>query len=310
MWPTTAEPPAIDSAARLEAAPAKVNLALHVTGRRADGYHALDTLVVFAAIGDTVRADAGSRGVALAVEGPFAEALEHATPAGENLVVRAALALAGSGHRPAPLLITLDKRLPVAAGLGGGSADAAATLRLLRRIWRLAIPAEELARLGRRLGADVPLCLRSSPLRVSGAEERVAPVGGMPALSMVLVNPGIPVSTASVFARRQGEWDQPLPALPARFGSVFELAIWLRQTRNGLYDAALAENRRIARAVKALEADPDCILARMSGSGATAFGLFASEAAAQRAAIRLRVARPEWWVAATRTGASPPGAAP
>ena len=275
-----------EASASVEPAPAKINLALHVTGRRSDGLHALDSLVVFAGEGDVIRAVPEPGGViTTGVEGPFAEALTEALKEGDNLVLKAALAMASKRPlRRGGTRIIINKRLPVAAGIGGDERG--------------------LAGIAARIGADVPMCLLSRPLRAQGAGERLTPVAGMPALPLVLVNPGVRVSTAKVFERLEHADDPPLPEIPRSFRSVFEFVIWLRQTRNGLDEPARAEGKVITRVVSALLADPDCLFARMSGSGPTCFGIFASPAAAQRAAIRLRVGRPEWWIVACVTGGS------
>jgi 4-diphosphocytidyl-2-C-methyl-D-erythritol kinase len=292
-----------EAAQRVEPAPAKVNLALHVTGRRGDGMHFIDSLVVFAGEGDVIRATQEAAGtITTEAEGPFGAALTEALNSGsENIVLKAAQAI----RRPARegVKIVINKRLPLAAGIGGGSADAAATLRLLNRLWAGGNE-RGLESIAARLGADVPMCLMSTPLRAQGIGDRLTPLSGIPAVPLVLVNPGVPLPTAQVFKTLGRAEDPPLPAIPRAFRSVFELAIWLRQTRNGLYDAARAEAKIINRVVQALAADPDCLLARMTGSGPTCFGIFASPGAAQRAAVRLRIGRPEWWIAACVTGAS------
>ncbi|ODT13470.1 MAG: 4-(cytidine 5'-diphospho)-2-C-methyl-D-erythritol kinase [Kaistia sp. SCN 65-12] len=287
-----------------EVAPAKINLALHVTGRRADGYHTLDSLVVFAAIGDTIEAvpapDAATP--ALAIRGPFAAGLQ-ADP--DNLVLRAARAYAAHGGAIAGLDLRLDKQLPVASGIGGGSADAAATLRLLARIAPLPAPATDpCAAIAPTLGADVPMCLRSTPLRATGIGEELQPVAGLPRLPMVLVNPRVAVSTPAVF-RALARCDNPgLPALPATFADVAALAAWLETTRNDLEAPATALIPEIAEAHAAMAAAEGCLLARMSGSGATVFGLFPDDAGATRAASGLAAAHPGWWVAATHAPGS------
>ncbi|MFO1184307.1 MAG: 4-(cytidine 5'-diphospho)-2-C-methyl-D-erythritol kinase [Bauldia sp.] len=299
----TAAAPAIAAPNGVEPAPAKVNLALNVTGRGDDGYHALDTLAVFAAMGDIVRGEVDRSGaIATDVIGPFAEDIVYATAAGENLAERAARALAAAyPKRKLGVALTLDKRLPVASGLGGGSSDAAATLRLLDRLWGLDAETADLHRIALTLGSDVPMCLEARPTRATGRGEKLAPIAGMPRLALLLVNPGVPVATATIFKRLAPPFDPPLPALPAAFKSVFELVIWLRQSGNRLEEPAIAEAPVIARALKVLKADTDCLLARMTGSGATCFGIFASLAAAQRAEVRMRASRPDWWVVATET---------
>lgn len=264
-----------------EAAPAKINLALHVTGRREDGYHLLDSLVGFAAIGDEVVLAPGPRG--LAITGPFAADL--AADEG-NLCLRA-LDLAGAAAQ-----VTLDKRLPVASGIGGGSADAAAVLRGLARMG-VALPDRP-----ERLGADVPVCLAGRPARMRGAGERLDPVPALPPVAMVLANPGLALPTPAVFAGL-GRRDNPgLPRLPAAFPDAEALVEWLALCRNDLEPPALALAPEIAAVLDALGAE-GAALARMSGSGATCFGLFAAADAASAAAARIARARPGWWVRAT-----------
>ncbi len=291
-----------------ELAPAKINLALHVGARRADGYHDLESLVVFADLADVVTAWEVPKGAPITVEasGPFAELLQETTSPESNLVRKAAVALAAiaSKRAPYPVQFTLTKRIPIAAGLGGGSADAAATLRLLQRIWDLEVAPEKLAKVALSLGADVPMCLMSEPLVARGIGDKVTPAKGVPALPLVLAHPGVVVSTAAVFEGLGNETRTPMPALPPKFASMLELIFWLRQTRNDLTDPARVVSRKANAAAKALAADPDCLFARMSGSGATAFGVFVTAAAAKRAASRLRKAKPDWWVTTAMTRGS------
>lgn len=290
----------------VEPAPAKINLALHVTGRRGNGYHSLDTLVVFAGEGDVIRAAEESSGGAIKTEaeGPFGEALNEALKTGDNLVLKAAQAMTLRRFGRDGLRLTIEKRLPLASGMGGGSADAAATLRLLNRL-NGSGDERGLSGIAARLGADVPMCLVSEPLRARGIGEHIIEVDGIPALPLVLVNPGDALSTAKVFEGLRRADDPALPPLPTRgFKSVFELVIWLRQTKNSLEAPARTAAKSIRRVLEALQGDPDCLFSRMTGSGPTCFGIFASPAAAQRAAIRLRVGRPEWWIVPCVTGAS------
>lgn len=268
-----------------EAAPAKVNLALHVTGRRDDGYHLLDSIVVFAGVGDRLHA-APAAELSLTVTGPMAAGV----PAGPgNLVWRAALLLGGSGAR-----LTLEKHLPAAAGIGGGSADAAAALRALARLWRRPLPPPG-AVLG--LGADVPVCLAGRPARMQGIGERLEPLPPLPSAWLVLVNPGQAVATGAVFAGLAGRAGAPLAAPPAAWPTAAALAGWLAAQRNDLEPEAERLAPGIAAARRALAATPGCLLARMSGSGATVFGLYAAAGAARAAAARLSAAEPGWWVA-------------
>jgi 4-diphosphocytidyl-2-C-methyl-D-erythritol kinase len=280
-----------DGAADPGFAPAKVNLALHVTGRRGDGYHLLDSLAVFAGVGDRVAA-APAGGLTLCVTGPGAGALAGALDdEGDNLVLRAARFLApGRGAA-----ITLEKRLPVASGIGGGSSDAAAALRVLARLWGVALPAPaETA----ALGADVPVCLDPRPRRMGGIGEALGEVPALPPVWLVLANPGVAVPTGPVFQGLARRDSPPLPEMPKDWGGAAGLALWLRGTRNDLEAPAAAIAPAIGAARAALEAQAGCLVARMSGSGATVFGLFAQEAAATAAAAAIRRAEPGWWVAA------------
>ena len=290
-----------------ELAPAKINLALHLGAERADGYYALQSLVVFADVADAVSArpaeDASA--ITLDLSGPYADLLEETTTGSDNLVLRAAQAIAARAPSHAgPVHLCLDKRIPVAAGLSGGSADAAATLRLLNRVWDLRLGPETLSEIGVALGADVPMCLASRPLVASGIGERLTPIARMPTLAVVLANPGIVMPTRAVFAGLGKEERTPLPALPPTFKSTLDLVHWLRKTRNDLVDPARVVSRKAVAAAEVLASDPDCAFARMTGSGATVFGLFMTQAAAERAARRLRAAQPDWWVTAATTGGS------
>ena len=270
-----------------EFAPAKVNLCLHVTGRRADGYHLLDSLVVFAGVGDRVSAQP-DRGLSLRLTGPEAMALG---PDADNLVLRAARLMGADD-----VALTLDKQLPVASGIGGGSADAAATLRLLARWTGRPLPDLDAVL---RLGADVPVCLAGQPVRMRGVGEDLSPLPPLPPVWLVLVNPRVPVPTPQVFAAMTRRDNPPIPVMPtAALGSASALADWLRiHTRNDLVDAARQVSPGLAQVQTALEKVPGCLLARMSGSGGTHFGMFASKSAAAVAADQLRAAFPGWWIA-------------
>jgi len=285
----------------VERAPAKVNLSLMVLGRRADGYHALDSLVTFAAAGDRLTLTPGKL-LSLRVRGATAE---QAGPIEDNLVVKAANALA----REIPGLqlgrFTLDKRLPVAAGLGGGSSDAAAALRLLARANRLPLDDARLRRVARRTGADVPVCLDPRPRRMRGIGDVLSAPLAIPPLAAVLVNPGVAVPTKDVFAIlglkpgtgvRRAARARPLPR------GWDDLIEALAGERNDLEPPAIELQPVIATVLASLRKQPGCGLARMSGSGATCFGLFASARAAAAAARDLSERRPRWWVKATLLG--------
>lgn len=286
-----------DSAVVTVEAPAKVNLSLHVVGRRDDGYHLLDSLIVFAGVGDTVTA-APADDLTLTVDGPFAAALAEALPEGvDNIVLTAARRLADLTGVPAAARLTLTKRLPVAAGIGGGSADAAAALTALCRLWRVAPDPAALRALALGLGADVPVCLHGRAALVSGVGESIADAPAPPPAWLVLVNPLVAVSTPAVFRARRGRFNQPAPLTEAP-ADVAALAEALRARANDLTKAAVALAPEIGTVLVDLGALPGCLLARMSGSGATCFGLFATEAEARAAAARLAMERPRWWSAA------------
>jgi 4-diphosphocytidyl-2-C-methyl-D-erythritol kinase len=263
-------------------APAKVNLALHVTGRRADGYHLLDSLVVFACVGDAVSAEL-AEGLSLVLDGPEAGALA-AEP--DNLVLRAARALAAGRELGAAL--RLVKRLPVASGIGGGSSDAAAALRVLARLWRVEA---DLPALALSLGADVPVCLARSPAVMRGIGEALAPAPRLPRFGLLLANPRVAVETRAVFAARAPGFSAPI-AYPEAWSDAAAMARDLAAWRNDLEAPAMALCPVIGQVRAAIAAQPGCLLARMSGSGATCFGLFADAAAAERAAADLPGA---WW---------------
>ena len=270
-------------------APAKLNLYLHVTGRRADGYHLLDSLVAFASVGDTITATRAPA-LALRIDGPHGAGL---TADAGNLVWRAAVRLnAGRGAT-----LHLDKQLPVASGIGGGSTDAAATLLALRDLWSLPVSDEALAELAIGLGADVPACLRREPLWMSGIGERLAPAPALPPAHLVLVNPGLPLATPAVFAawREAGGAFSPPARADLRFDNVHVLASYLKTCGNDLEAVARFMAPPVDVALAALRAQPGCLLARMSGSGATCFGLFPTPLSAQRAAQQVAKAQAGWW---------------
>ena len=283
----------------VEAAPAKLNLTLQVVGRRGDGYHLLDSLVAFTEYGDTITAMAADD-LSLRLDGPFG-AILVGDPA-ENLVLRAARLLAEHAGVPPRAAITLTKRLPVASGIGGGSSDAAATLRALVKLWGITITASDLGAIALRLGADVPVCLARCTARLGGIGERITPAPALPPVAMVLVNPGVGLATPKVFAARQGDFSQgpgsggifatsppDLPALVAGLGDF----------GNDLTAPAISLLPVIADCLAGLEAQPGCRLARMSGSGATCFGVFDNASTAAAAATAITARQPGWWAVAT-----------
>ncbi|MDR3435976.1 4-(cytidine 5'-diphospho)-2-C-methyl-D-erythritol kinase [Telmatospirillum sp.] len=273
-------------------APAKVNLYLQVVGRRPDGYHLLDSLVVFAGVGDTITIRPSAT-LSLTIDGPMAPLLTG-TP--DNVVLKAARGLAeASGVAPAAA-ITLTKRLPVAAGIGGGSADGAAALRALCRFWNIAPDETLLSRIGLSLGADLPVCLAGRPTQMAGIGEILSPAVALPPAWLVLVNPRVGVSTPAVFKARHGDFSAPAP-LVETLRDVYDLAAALKRRRNDLAEPAIGLAPVIGDVLAAIGAEADCLLSRMSGSGATCFGLFADEGSAEAAAARLTAAHPNWWVA-------------
>lgn len=275
-------------------APAKLNLFLHVTGRRPDGYHLLDSLVAFTETGDRIIAEPADS-LRLSVTGPFAGALSGES---DNLVLRAARLLSEEAGRAPDVALTLEKNLPVAAGIGGGSADAAATLRALIRLWELQIPAGWLAELGLRLGADVPACLLGRPCRLKGIGEQLVPLPALPALPVLLVNPGVPLSTPDVFRARTGDFAAPAPViLPEAPSALLDV---LRAQRNDLTGAARTLVPQIGMVLDRLQALPGCLLTRLSGSGPTCFALMRDTESAKVGANILQATEPGWWVCATR----------
>jgi 4-diphosphocytidyl-2-C-methyl-D-erythritol kinase len=290
-------------------APAKINLFLHITGRRPanaelGGYHELESLVVFAqdaAACDRLTVEPDEN-LSLTLDGPQAAALDQAGD--DNLVLRAARLLQpmnlGSGTGKGAAL-RLTKTLPVASGIGGGSADAAATLHALRALWQIEIDDDTLAQAALKLGADVPVCLHGKAVTMSGIGEVMTPLPALPPIWLVLVNPGIALSTKEVFAALAGRFGPPMP-LQRKAGSAADLAILLRERRNDLEAPARFLAPEIDPVLSALKAQAGCLLSRLSGSGATCFGLFASQREAEFAARNISRAYPKWWVAATAAG--------
>ena len=297
--PAAAEPSEGRHVPYAEFAPAKINLYLHVLGRRADGYHLLDSLVAFADIGDRIAA-APADGLSLTLVGPEAAAL--ADLGDDNLVLRAARLLAAAlaaespGRLPPGAALRLDKHLPAASGIGGGSSDAAAALRALARLWNCPFEEARLMALAAELGADVPACLAARPVWVGGSGERLEPAAGMPRAGIVLANPRRELPTAEVFRQRRGPFGEtgrfaPIPHDPAG------LAAALAARGNDLTEAAVRLVPEIAAVLDRLAALPGALLARMSGSGATCFALFADRDAARAAGAALAAAEPGWWTA-------------
>ena len=274
-------------------APAKINLALHVGGCRSDGLHRLASFVVFSEFGDRVRIGEADR-LSLEVSGTHKAGVPTD---GSNLAMKAASLMAGGrGAR-----IVLEKRIPVAAGLGGGSSDAATVLCLLSRLWNEPLPPRSMLM---ELGADIPACIVGYPVFVEGAGDLVAPAGCMPGLSMLLVNPGVQVATGAVFDAFAGS-GTPNLELPPDHGSDAGFHSWLAAQRNDLEEAAIGLEPAIADVLGEIRQLPGCRLARMSGSGATCFGVFADPILAGAAARKVRTRNPGWWAVATNCRPSP-----
>ncbi len=282
-----------DPAALSSPAPAKINLYLHVTGKRPDGFHELDSLVAFAGINDVVEVSPADE-LSLTVDGPFAEGL---TAGSDNLALKAAEKLRETAGIGTGAAIRLEKRLPVASGIGGGSADAAAALNGLMALWQIDPASLDLGGVAMDLGADVPVCLHGRAAFVGGIGDEIERAPALPPAWLVLVNPGQPLSTSEVFGEHQGDFSGPgrFDESPA---TTDVLAGFLADRGNDLTEAAERLLPAVTQVLKSLEAEEDCLLARMSGSGATCFGLFADAGGAARAAAELGQQQTEWWVRA------------
>ncbi len=288
--------------ARAAFAPAKVNLFLHVGAPARDGYHPICSLVAFADVGDRV-STFDAEALSLRVAGPFARDL--AAPEA-NLVLRAARALIAEVRRPvAPIGLSLEKVLPVAAGLGGGSSDAGATLRLLREIFELPLDNTRLEAIAASLGSDGAACLWGAPALAKGRGESLSPAPGLPPLDAVLVNPGVAVSTAEVYRRFDADGrfgEVAAPATPDAFEDAADLAAWLAGQRNDLEAPAVAVAPDVGTVLAVLSGEPETLLARVSGSGGTCFALCASDIEAETLAERIEALAPDWWVQRCRLG--------
>ena len=297
----------LSAASLAEHAPAKINLALHVTGRRRDGFHTIESLAVFTQVGDRVTVTPAPED-SFSASGPFSA--EIPLDAG-NLVVRArdALGAAFPDRTKNHFAICLEKYLPIASGIGGGSSDAAAALRALNALRQLGLTPRQLAEIGQPLGADMPMCLHCGPLVARGIGERIELVAGFPALHTVLINPGIPVSTPDVFRALMSRENPGLPPLPPLHRSSFkdegqlafaDICRWLAATRNDLQAPAISLTPIISETIEAL-ISTGAAFARMSGSGATCFGLFETASEAAHAAAEIQALQPGWWVVATES---------
>lgn len=281
-----------------ETAYAKVNLALHLVERLSSGYHRLDSVAAFVGVGDRLQATTNPQGtLQLVIDGPYGEGL----PTENNLILRAAHCLQQQAKLPLGAHIRLSKQIPVGAGLGGGSADAAAALRLLNRLWGLHYNDAMLAELGGQLGADIPVCVFSQSARMEGIGELLSPIPHIPPLPLVLVYPNVPLWTPDVFRAMTGKsFSGRLSAIPAMGAALEDWMEWLHKNSNDLEQAAHSLNPHIAIILSALNSQEGCTLARMSGSGSACFGLFATHAQAVAAEQKLQSAQPNWWVRASQ----------
>ena len=283
-------------------APAKVNLYLHVAAATADGFHPLSSLMVFADVGDRLTLEPASA-LGLCIDGPFGEGLS----AGEdNLILKAVRALAERAREPPPpVRITLTKTLPIAAGLGGGTSDAGAALRLVRDHLGLLVDDDGLEAIAAELGADGAACFRARPVIAEGRGERLSPAPLLPRLDAVLVNPRAPSPTGAVYraydaAGAPGSADRP--TLPEAFEDAVEAAAFFAACRNDLEAPAVALTPAIGDVLETLRGEPEALMARVSGSGATCFALCAGDIEAETLAERLERMRPHWWVRRCRLG--------
>ena len=277
-------------------APAKLNLFLHVPGRNSDGYHQIESLAVFTQFGDRLEVNEGPT-ISLQVEGPFAD---ECGPLESNLVLRAANALAALAPAPVGAAIKLHKYLPAASGLGGGSSDAAAAIQLLIPLWDLQVEARALSKLALHLGADVPVCLRRRPAIMRGIGEQLSAAPTLPDCYVLLVNPRILLSTRAVFEKLDGRFDKAPQRFPQHVSSAKKLARLLTVRSNNLEQPAIELVPEIQTVLNALARQKGCLLARMSGSGATCFGLFANADEMGAAGVAIKQAHPEYWQVQTR----------
>ena len=277
-------------------APAKINLFLHVGERREDGFHDLESLVVFADAGDAL-SFAPAHEFSLALDGPFAGELGLDE---NNLVLRAARALGALSGRTRGTAMTLTKNLPVASGIGGGSADAAAALRGLSQLWELDLSNEALRALAETLGSDVPVCVESKSAWMEGRGEIVTPAKSVAGAAMLLVNPGVSVPTGPVFKGLKTRTGTGKVIHDVPLGDVAALTAFLKGTTNDLQAPAIEIAPVIGDVLGELSRMPGAMLWRMSGSGATCFALFEEQGEAEMSAIALKHSHPKWWAQATR----------
>lgn len=282
-------------------APAKINLFLHVTGKTDNNYHTLDSLINFADIGDEITIEPASQ-FSFDIDGPYAGYFnadaQKSTDESTNLVVKAVFAMAQKFERLPDFKITLTKNLPIASGMGGGSSNAAATIWGLLEWWNIPTNTDDLPELFLKLGADVPVCYYSQPARMQGIGDLVTPVPDMPELDILLINPGKPCPTEKVFAGITPPYSEKI-TFPPHFKSTHALIEFLSHQRNDLTPAASNIVSEINEILPLIQKQKGCALARLSGSGATCFGIFENADTAKEAEIKIREQNPDWWI---RTG--------
>ena len=277
-------------------APAKINLYLHITGKKPNGYHLLDSLVVFSDIGDVITIKASSQ-FSLTCDGPFAQYLPKNSD--DNLIYKTVKVMADHLNQPPNVTINLTKNLPIAAGIGGGSSDAAAVLKGLAEIWDIS-DTEMLNNIGLHLGADIPACLFKQPCFMRGIGDEITPADNIPSMPLILINPNIPLSTPDVFQNRSAPLTNPVTFDSAHFIDA------LSKTTNDLQHSACQLVPETQHVLNSLKKQKGCILSRMSGSGATCFALFDTSKDAKDAALELKSQHPSWWVEFGKTYSSPP----
>ena len=280
-------------------APAKINLFLHLTGVQQNGYHTLQSLIGFVDIGDNIEITPHDH-FDFSINGPFAKdfnatELKASNTDNDNLVVKAARRLSQIEGANLKIKINLEKNLPLASGLGGGSSDAAAAIWGLQELWGLDRKAKYLLPLMAKLGADVPACLNCQPCVIEGFGEELLPAPSMQETPILIVNPLLPCPTADIFKRNTTPFKEKI-TLPDSFATIFELLAFLRTTSNDLHTAAVYLLPEISNVISALETQSECLIARMSGSGASCFGLFETIEEAQKAAKVVSEENPDWWV--------------
>ena len=279
-------------------APAKINLFLHITGRLSNGYHTLDSLVTFADIGDIINIESAPS-FSFHTKGPFADQFRNTEKSsfvdGDNLIVKAARFLSQTVDRPLNVKITLTKNLPLSAGLGGGSSDAAATIWGLQELWGLKHNTDYIMPLMTKLGADVPVCFNCRPTIMRGIGDVLLPAPEIQEIPILIVNPLVSCVTQDVFLHSNRVFKKNVQ-MPNKFDCVFELIKTLNMVENDLFEPALKLIPEIENIINAINMQDHCLFTRMSGSGASCFGLFENIEQAENAAKKIKIENSDWWV--------------